>query len=87
MYMVGLLTCVMEFSTGFLQTVMVLKSTMKMDATKSRMWGIPEDKEPNNLPQSTPKRREEYETTLVNHLTPAELQADCAHLSLHGFCE
>lgn len=38
----GMLT----YATGLLQKVMILKDITKMNSTKSRMWGILEDKEP-----------------------------------------
>lgn len=37
-------TYVIGFHIGFLQKVMILKDTVKMNSTKSRMWGILEDK-------------------------------------------
>lgn len=41
----GMLTYVTGFHTGLLQKV-ILKDITKMNSTKSRMWGILEDKEP-----------------------------------------
>lgn len=42
--MTGMLVFVTGFNIEFLQKVMVLKGTMEMDPTKSRMWGILEDR-------------------------------------------
>lgn len=59
MDMVGMLTCVTGCSIGFLQKVMVLKGTMKMDSSKSRMWRIPRQRTLTAFNNQFQRKREE----------------------------